>query len=222
MSARHPTLLTPAGYAFSIWGVIFGGLVLYTVWQALPRQRYAALAAALTPPLTLAVLATTTWTLVFSYEQLGASMLVMLLLLAALSWAYARARPLILAGTVPGWPAWFLSLYLGWILLATVLNLTLGLRDALGWQLPKPAVLPANLLLALLAAGIALRLAWRGRDPLLPLPLPVAWGLLGTWVAWHGPLPDAVYTGLGAGAGVALVMPIMAWLEHRRRQRAAR
>ncbi|QKG53245.1 hypothetical protein [Hymenobacter sp. BRD67] len=25
MSARHPTLLTPAGYAFSIWGIIFSG-----------------------------------------------------------------------------------------------------------------------------------------------------------------------------------------------------
>ncbi|RZK87514.1 MAG: hypothetical protein EOO62_39090, partial [Hymenobacter sp.] len=43
MSARHPTLLTPAGYAFSIWGVIFSGLILYTIWQLLPRQRAAAL-----------------------------------------------------------------------------------------------------------------------------------------------------------------------------------
>ena len=184
MSARHPTLLTPAGYAFSIWGVIFGGLVVYAIWQMLPRQRQSMLAAALTPPLTLAVLTTTAWTLAFSYEQLGVSMLIMLLLLAALAWAYARTRPLVLASTVPGWPAWFLSLYLGWIMLATVLNLTLGLRDALGWQLPSPAVLPANLLLALLATGTALLLAWRGRDPLLPLP--VAWGLLGAWVAQHG------------------------------------
>lgn len=43
--AGTPTLITPAGPAFSIWGVIYGFLVGYVVWQALapgartPRMR---------------------------------------------------------------------------------------------------------------------------------------------------------------------------------------
>jgi hypothetical protein len=217
MSARHPTLLTPAGYAFSIWGVIFSGLVAYTVWQLRPKSWQTPLPGRLTPVLTLAVLVTTCWTLVFSYGHIGLSLIVMLAILGLLAVAYARTRPVVLSGAAPAWPTWFLSLYLGWIMLATVLNVIFGLRDALGWQLPASAVLPSNLLLAAVAAAIALLLAWRARDPLLPLP--IAWGLVGTWVAQHGPLPDVVFAGAGAGLVAALTMPITAWLMNRRPRR---
>ncbi|MGI4835941.1 MAG: hypothetical protein ACRYFK_21010 [Janthinobacterium lividum] len=198
ISARHPTLLTPAGYAFSIWGVIFFGLIFYAVWQLLPRQRAAALPARLTPPLTLAVLATTAWTLVFSYELIGASLVVMLALLGLLALSYARARPLVLAGAAPAWPTWFLGFYLGWILLATVLNLVLGLRDALGWHWSAEASeLGAYMLLAV-AAALGVALAWRGRDAWPPLPL--AWGLVGTWVAQRGAAPGVALAALVAAA----------------------
>ncbi len=208
MSARHPTLLTPAGWAFSIWGLIFTGLVLYAIWQALPRQRTAALPAVLNPPLTLAVLATTAWTLVFSYEHVTLSLFVMLTILVALAVAYARARPLVRAGAAPGWATFFLPLYLGWIMLATVLNVIFGLRDGLGWV--SSAVVGFYLSYALLAvaAGLGAALAWRARDPLLPLPL--AWGLLGTAAAARAtgvPLAmaaQAAATLLGVAVGVLL------------------
>ena len=206
MSARHPTLLTPAGYAFSIWGVIFLGLVAYTGWQLLPRQRASVLVARFTPPLVLAVLATTAWTLVFSYGLIGMSLVVMLLLLGLLALCYARARLLVLAGAAPSWPTWFLSLYLGWIMLATVLNLIFGLRDALGWHWSAAASAVGCYGLTMVAAGLGVALAWRGRDPLLPLPL--AWGLVGTWVVQRAAAPGLAATALGAAvallAGAAL------------------
>lgn len=202
MSARHPTLLTPAGYAFSIWGVIFSGLVAYAVWQLRPQVGQSPLPARLTPVLTLAVLATTSWTLAFSYELIGLSLVVMLTLLVLLAVAYARARRLVLAGAAPAWPTWFLSLYLGWIVLATVLNLLFGLRDALGWQWSAGASLTGCYGLLILAAGLGVALAWRGRDALLPLP--IAWGLVGTWVAQRGALPGLATTALGA-AGALVV-----------------
>lgn len=34
------TLVTPSGWAFSIWGLLFLGSVIYAVWQALPAQKY--------------------------------------------------------------------------------------------------------------------------------------------------------------------------------------
>lgn len=216
MSARHPTLLTPAGYAFSIWGVIFAGLIAYTVWQLLPAQRTAKLPQLLTPGLTLAVLATTTWTLVFSYELITVSLFVMLALLLLLGRAYARVRPLVLASAGPAWPTWFLSLYLGWIMLATVLNLVFGLRDGLGWHLAKGAAVSAytsSQLLAVAAAAITLALAWRARDPLLPLP--VAWGLLGTWrarsidAAWGASMVGSV--SFVAAVVLGLAVPLLLW-----------
>lgn len=202
MSARHPTLLTPAGYAFSIWGVIFSGLIAYAVWQLRAAAWQSPLPACLTPVLTLAVLATTSWTLAFSYELIGLSLVVMLTLLVLLAVAYARARQLVLAGAAPAWPTWFLSLYLGWIMLATGLNLIFGLRDALGWQWSAGASLDGAYGLLLAAAGLGVALAWRGRDALLPLPL--AWGLVGTWVAQRGAVPGLATTALGA-AGALVV-----------------
>jgi hypothetical protein len=206
MSGRHPTLLTPAGYAFSIWGVIFTGLVVYTVWQLLPRQRTSPLVLQINTLLTWAVLATTAWTLVFSYGLISASLTVMLLILLLLAQAYGRARGVVLAGRAPGWPVWFLSLYLGWILLAAVLNVIFGLRDGFGVEWSAAASLTGCYALLVVAAGLGVALAWHFRDALLPLP--IAWGLVGTWQAQQATTPDLATAALGAAvvllAGAAL------------------
>jgi len=213
MSARHPTLLTPAGYAFSIWGVIFSGLVAYTIWQLRPKAWQTPLPSRLTPVLTLAVLATTCWTLVFSYGHIGLSLIVMLAILGLLAVAYARTRPVVLSGSAPTWPTWFLSLYLGWIMLATVLNVIFGLRDALGVQWSAEASLTGSYALTVVAAGLGVALAQRGRDALLPLP--IAWGLAGTYVAQRAPEPGLALTALGAA--VALVAGAVLALVRRRK-----
>ena len=200
MSARHPTPLTPAGYAFSIWGVIFTGLVVYAVWQLLPARRGAALPRQINALLTTAVLLTTAWTLVFSYELISLSLTVMLLILLLLAQAYGRARRLVLLEAAPAWPTWFLSFYLGWITLATVLNVIFGLRDGFGFGLGWSAAANAAVGYALLAvaAGLGGALAWHFRDALLPLPL--AWGLVGTWQAQREATPGLALAALGAAA----------------------
>jgi hypothetical protein len=38
VSDRYPTILTPAGYAFSIWSLIYAGLIAFSIYQALPRN----------------------------------------------------------------------------------------------------------------------------------------------------------------------------------------
>src|SRR5688572_17889916 len=38
VSAKYPTLLTPAGYAFSIWSLIYVGLIAFSVYQLLPSN----------------------------------------------------------------------------------------------------------------------------------------------------------------------------------------
>ena len=215
MSARHPTLLTPAGYAFSIWGVIFTGLVGYTVWQLLPAQRDSPLALEINGLLTWAVLATTSWTLVFSYGLIGTSLPVMLLILLLLAQAYGRARRVVLAGRAPGWPVWFLSLYLGWIMLATVLNFIFGLRDGFGLEWSATANVAASYALLAVAAGLGVGLAGRGRDALLPLP--IAWGLVGTWRAQQAAAPGLALAALGAAAVLLAGAALAGWrrFQHR-------
>ncbi|MDQ3634920.1 MAG: hypothetical protein M3405_10510 [Acidobacteriota bacterium] len=38
LAEKYTTDITPAGYAFSIWGVIYLGLIAFSIYQALPTQ----------------------------------------------------------------------------------------------------------------------------------------------------------------------------------------
>lgn len=39
ISDRFPVPVTPAGWAFSIWGIIYTGFIAFAIFQALPSQR---------------------------------------------------------------------------------------------------------------------------------------------------------------------------------------
>ena len=45
IAAKYPSLFTPAGFTFSIWGVIYLALLAFIIYQALPSQRQNALRA---------------------------------------------------------------------------------------------------------------------------------------------------------------------------------
>jgi translocator protein len=38
VSDKYPTVVTPAGYAFTIWSLIYAGLVAFSIYQMLPRN----------------------------------------------------------------------------------------------------------------------------------------------------------------------------------------
>lgn len=38
ISERHPSLITPAGYAFSIWSLIYLWMIAFSIYQLLPRN----------------------------------------------------------------------------------------------------------------------------------------------------------------------------------------
>ncbi|MFD1470598.1 hypothetical protein ACFQ48_20395 [Hymenobacter caeli] len=201
VSGKYPTLLTPAGYAFSIWGLIFLGLSIYAVWQLLPAQRALSLPDALAKPLALANAATGAWVVLFAYELILPSVGVMLVILGALVAAYGRARRRVLAHAAPAWTSVPLALFLGWISVATVINLTIGLRQ-LGWQ-PAPD-LGVAVALALLAVVVALALVISRAFQEAVLPLVVAWALAAIWVAQLREIPALGWAAL-VGAAVAAV-----------------
>ncbi len=201
VSAKYPTLLTPAGYAFSIWGVIFLGMAVYAVWQLLPAQRALSLPDALAKPLALANVATSTWVVLFAYELILPSVGVMFVILVALITAYGRARRRVLAGAAPAWTSLPVALFLGWISVATVINLTLGLQQ-LGWQTAPE--LSAGLALGLLVVVVMLALAISRAFQEVAFPLVVAWALVAIWVVQLREVPELGWAAL-AGAAVAAI-----------------
>ena len=124
VSHKYDTLFAPAGYAFIIWGVIFLLTLGYVIYQWVllktnDSQRYVQRTGIW---FTVSNVANTTWLYCWLTEQLGLSVICILILLASLIILTIQLR--LELDDVPvrtiffvWWPVTF---YLGWIMLATI------------------------------------------------------------------------------------------------------
>jgi len=135
ISDRFQVYFVPAGYVFSIWGLIYLGLIVYAVFQALPAQRENPRLRATGWWISLSGLTNIAWIFLWHYEQFPLTLVAMLALLATLIITYLRLG----TGRTPASLAERLaarlpfSIYLGWITVATVANVT-SLLDYLQWD----------------------------------------------------------------------------------------
>lgn len=203
--AADATLIAPAGPAFSIWSLIYLGLLAYAVWQFFPSARAAERHRVLGYPLAASMLLNAAWILSVQAGALWVSVVVIAVLLAVLCWLYATCirRPphalvdaLITDGTI--------GLYLGWVSIATAANVAAALVASGfdGWGLPSE--MWAVLVIEVAAIAIAV-LGVVSRGGLAPM-LAASWGL--AWVA-VGRLvgePHSVATGVAAIIGIALIV----------------
>jgi hypothetical protein len=201
VSAKYPTLLTPAGYAFSIWGLIYLGLGAYAVWQLLPAQRQSSLPDAVARSLTLANLGSAAWVVLFAYELILPSTGVMLVILGALMVAYGRARRRVLADAAPAWVSVPFAMYLGWISVAATINITIAL-GVMGLNLSGgiPVVLTYVLILILVVLALIMSRAFSA----IVFALTVAWALVAIWLVRIREVPELGWAAL-AGAVVAII-----------------
>lgn len=196
-----PNDFVPFGLTFAIWSLIFAGLVAFGVYQALPAQRgerYDRLAV----PFLLANVLNVGWLLAWHSLAYGLSVLIMLGLLGSLIWLYLR-----LDAMQPHTPAetWCLgvpvSLYLGWIAVATIANIvaflvSAGYRDGLlGVSAPVWSAV-----LVVVAALIGAFLLVRKRD--FAFAAVLAWAFYGVYAA----RPEVATVGYGILIGALLLL----------------
>jgi hypothetical protein len=135
ISDRFQVYFVPAGYVFSIWGVIYLGLIAFAIFQALPAQRENPRLRATGWWISLGGLANSAWIFLWHYEQFPLTLIAMLVLLGTLIVTYLRldiGRSAVSAAET--WTARLpFSIYLGWITVATVANVT-SLLDYLRWN----------------------------------------------------------------------------------------
>lgn len=135
ISDAYPTLITPAGYVFSIWGVIYILLGVFVIFQALPSQIASECRKKIGWLFVLSCLLNMTWLFLWQFEYLLLSVILMFLLLTALVAIYLRLKigksPVSLreklAVHIP------FSVYLGWITIATIANVAVELVSV-GWD----------------------------------------------------------------------------------------
>jgi hypothetical protein len=90
ISDRFQVYFVPAGYVFSIWGLIYIGLIAYAVFQALPSQRDNPRLRATGYLVVLSGLANIAWIFLWHYEQFAWTLLAMFSLLGLLITIYLR------------------------------------------------------------------------------------------------------------------------------------
>ena len=126
ISDRFQVYFVPAGYVFAIWGLIYIGWIAFIIFQFQRSQTENPRLRALGYWFALSNLANATWLFCWHYNQFGLSVLVMLTLLGLLITSYLRLdvnrRPV---SRPEYWSVDVLfSVYLGWITVATVANIT--------------------------------------------------------------------------------------------------
>ncbi|TAE29410.1 MAG: tryptophan-rich sensory protein [Cytophagales bacterium] len=131
ISRKYETLITPAGYAFAVWGVIFLGLLAFAVFQALPSQRENPRFRAVGPWVILNAVGNAIWSPIFNNEKIGLALIVILVMFVSLLLVMdglrvgreqVRKRETWLA-RVP------FAIYFGWLTVATILNVTVYLKS---------------------------------------------------------------------------------------------
>ena len=195
-SDRYASLFTPAGYAFSIWGVIYGSTLVYAVAALLPSQWDVRMHDRVAPWLLLTNVLAGVWLALFTSEALGPSVLVILAMLIATGLAYSIASEHLASEHLSRrWRAPF-SLWLGWLALASLANLSIALVAAWGSDsFFGGQVFTCLLLLA--AATFALLVNAAASDPIVPLV--IAWGATAIAVArWEEATLVAVVAALVA------------------------
>ena len=140
LSALYPNLFVPAGLTFSIWGLIYALLSIFVIYQLIPSVRRDAQRTAfiqrIGPLFFISCLANIGWIFAWHYENVSLSLLLMLILLGCLIAIYLRLN---IGKTEAIKTEKYLvhlpfSVYLGWITIATIANVTALLVD-ISWNM---------------------------------------------------------------------------------------
>ncbi|GAT12572.1 tryptophan-rich sensory protein [Mycolicibacterium novocastrense] len=202
VTRRVEVYFVPAGYVFSIWSVIYLGLIAYTVYLGLAlaqRRADSGAARAIAPWYVLTAAANCCWLFAWHHNQFPPSMLVMVVLLVALIVIYRLQASRPPTSTLERWTVHIpFRVYLGWISVATIANATITLDDA-GWSgfgLSEPTW---GVIMVAVAAALGLVMNLRHRD--IAYGLVIIWALIGIAVR----LSDTTSVLIASLTGAAVV-----------------
>lgn len=207
ISDRFPVLFTPAGYVFSIWGLIYIGLLAFAIYQLLPSQ-------AANPRLertgwwfALSCFFNSAWIFLWHFNLFPLSLAAMLGLLLCLLTIYLRLQ----IGVSPVAPRelWLVnvpfSIYLGWISVAFIANFAVVLNYT-GWNAVDLTAIILTIIVLVIGVGLGAAMTILRQE--IAYPLVLVWAYFGIWFKQNLDVPVVGMTALlGAGA-ILLVMGI--------------
>ena len=211
ISDRYPVLFVPAGYVFSIWGLIYLALLAFTVYSVTPKGRADTRIDQVAWLVIVSNLFNAIWIFLWHYQQFPLTLIAMAGLLITLLAIYLKLRIGLekrkigdrLLVELP------FSLYLGWITVATVANVSQVLYASMGWR-GSPFSEPIwAVVMLVVAALLGVLMIFLRREVVYPLVL--VWAFIGIWgkqaatplVAWSALVGAVVLGVLALGRWVA-------------------
>jgi benzodiazapine receptor len=205
VSDKFPTLITPAGYVFAIWGIIYLLLGVFVVYQALPRERHSDYVGKIGWLFVLSSIVNIAWIFVWQSEYLAVSVGLIVVYLLTLIMIYLRLNigkskfklSERLAVHLP------FSVYLGWLSIATIANIALTLV-AYGWD--GFGLAAETWAILIVAVALALTMLMLGIRKDIAYALVVIWALIG--ISMKQTNPNVVLT-TQAGAVIAAIATLI-------------
>ena len=185
VSARYQNYFTPAGYAFSIWGLIYLGLAAFVIYHAIiafknSHEKNVVLKVGWW--FVISCLANSAWIFAWLYDYTGLSVIIMIILLFSLVMIILRTRmeldDLPMKQIAFVW--WPFSLYAGWITVALIANVSAWLTK-INWDGFGISSIAWTILMIIVAGIIYLIMTWQ--RIMREYALVGVWGLVAVAVA---------------------------------------
>lgn len=217
---KYPHLLIPAGFTFSIWGVIYLFLAAYCIYQAAGKtmgwvQRIGVL-------FIITCILNIAWIYSWHHFQIGLCLLIILTYFVVLLMIYRRTSPTHIHSTKEMWLVSIpFSIYMGWLTIASLENFSTWLVSV---GLPGIGVEPVswaaiNIVVGTLCA-VFFRLHFKDRI----YTLVIAWALFGIAYRQYseGANTIVIVAGMGVLVNVVLsLIPVGKQLDYHRPANAA-
>jgi hypothetical protein len=213
LSDRFQIFFVPAGYVFSIWGLIYLGLIAYAIYQVLPAQRENPRLRKIGYLFILSCLANIAWLTLWHYEIFEFTLIAMGVLLLSLIAIYLRLD--IGRGEVSAGEKWAVhipfSIYLGWITVATIANTT-QLLYYLGWN--GWGISAEIWAVIMLVAGVVISALMSLTRADIAFSLVLVWAYIGIAVK-HANTPLVANSALIAAGMILLIMSVIMFRKYR-------
>lgn len=209
ISGFYPNFFVPAGFTFGIWGIIYFlliGFVFCSLFAAFGKFNEAAKTAInkAGPYFLLTCLLNASWIVAWHYLYLGLSLAIMIAFLTVLVLLFLSIRPF--KNEMPFfyrlWAYHPFLVYLGWISVATIANVT-ALFVGIGWQGEPLSPQSWSIIMILIALLLSVFMVGKLKQPAFGFVL--AWAFFGIYAKQ---VSEARIVGMTAGAAACFILSL--------------
>ena len=185
LSDNLPNLFVPAGITFSIWSIIYILWFIFAIYQARDLFKKEEINMPFLQQISIlfivSSIANSTWIFLWHYEYVGLSLLVMIILLFSLLAIYNRLNIGRSIGSMAErlWVHVPFSVYLGWITVATIANITAFLVSV-NWDGFGISELNWTIIIIAVATFLTILMLALRKD--IAFSLVVLWAFFGIWM----------------------------------------